>query len=123
MRFFYVNYFNVIGFGISNVRYVVGNIIYEVCIVIYCLDKLIIFFGENFLLESIDGVFCDVREDIILFGFCYDCCDVNVSLGCSIGMYFKSDFGFVGFFVKLNFLLNNYVIGFFIVVYVVIDDL
>lgn len=120
MRYFYVNYLNVIGFGISNVRYVVGNIIYEFCIVIYCLDKLIILYGENFLLESFKEFFCDVREDVILFGFCYDCYYVNVSLGCSIGMFFKSDFGFVGFFVKLNLVLNKYVIGFFIVVYVVI---
>lgn len=36
----------------SNVRFIVGIIREELCIVIYCLDKLIIFFGENVLLES-----------------------------------------------------------------------
>lgn len=122
-RFLYANYSNAIGLGISNVRYVAGNIIHEACIVIYCLDKSIIPFGENPLPESIDGVPCDVREDIILFGSCYDCRDVNASPGCSIGMYFKSDSGSAGFLAKSNLSSNNYVTGFLTAAHVAIDDL
>lgn len=122
-RYLYANHSNVIGLGISNVRSVAGNIKQEACIVIYCLDKSIIPFGENSLPESLQGVPCDVREDVILFGSCCDCRDVNASPGCSIGMYFKSDSGSAGFLAKSNLSSNNYVTGFLTAAHVAIDDL
>lgn len=119
-RSLYAKYSNVIGLGISNVRYDAGNIKHEACIVIYCLDKSIIPFGENSLPERIDEVPCDVREDIILFGSCYHCRDVNASPGCSIGMHFKSDSGSAGFLAKSNL---SSVTGFLTAAHVAIDDL
>lgn len=107
----------IVGIGISNVRCINGNFIWELCIVIYCLDKLIILFGEKFLLISINGCYCDIRENIFLFGICDDCGEENVRLGCSIGIIISNVFGLVGFLVKLKKI--NW-IGFFIVVYVVI---
>lgn len=55
-----------------------------------------------------------------MFGISMECRYENLNLGCSVGMLFKYEFGFVGFLVKLNVILENFVIGFFIVVYVVI---
>lgn len=53
---------------ISNVR-CVGDIIKdELCIVLYCLDKILIFFGENLLLDFFGGWFCDIREDSVMLG-------------------------------------------------------
>lgn len=115
----YVNYLIIVGIGISNVRFIDGIIIDMFCIVIYCLDRLIKLFGEKFLLISIGGCICDIRENIILFGICIDCGEENVKLGCSVGMIFSSVYGFVGFLVKLNFIRKDE-IGFIIVVYVVI---
>lgn len=99
VEWLYVNYLIIVGIGISNVRFLYGNIIYMFCIVIYCLDKLIILFGEKFLLISIGGCICDIRENIILFGICKYCGEENVNLGCSVGMIFSSVYGFVGFLV------------------------
>lgn len=122
-RYLYANHSNVIGLGISNVRYVAGNIIHEPCIVIYCLDKSIIPYGENSLPESLKEFPCDVREDVILFGSCYDCRYVNASPGCSIGMFFKSDSGSAGFLAKSNLASNKYVTGFLTAAHVAIQDL
>lgn len=57
---------------------------------------------------------------MVMFGISMECRYENLNLGCSIGMLFKYEFGFVGFLVKLNVILENFVISFFIVVYVVI---
>lgn len=53
---------------ISNVRCVGGIKKEELCIVLYCLDKMIIFYGEYLLLEFFEGWFCDIREDIVMLG-------------------------------------------------------
>lgn len=73
-------------------------------------------FGENKLLEKLEGYFCDIWENIIMFG-------VGVSIGFSIGILYNGEFGFVGFLVKLNVFFLIFVFGFFIVVYVVIKEL
>lgn len=69
---------------------------------------------------SIGGYLCDKRKGIFIFGLCVDCCNVNLGLGCSIGMLSDYSIGFVGFMVKFIVLLS---IGFLIVVYVLIDEL
>lgn len=117
----YANHSNVIGLGMSNVRSIAGTIREEPCIVIYCLDKSIIPFGENALPESLQNVPCDVREDIILFGSCNDC--ENVCPGCSIGISFKNEYGSAGFLAKSNLLSNIHVSGFLTAAHVAIHDL
>lgn len=52
----YSKYSNVVGIGISPVRSVGDLIQNEPCIVLYCLDKNIIPFGETQLPESIAGL-------------------------------------------------------------------
>lgn len=64
----YVRYLNVVGLKISNVRCVGGIKKDELCIVLYCLDKILLFFGENLLLDFFGGWFCDIREDIVMLG-------------------------------------------------------
>lgn len=90
----------------------------EFCIVIYCLDKNIVLFGEKLFLNFIDGVDCDYREDFVRFLMCCVIMVVyiNIELGCSIGRDEINDVGFVGFLVEI---VRNEC-GFFIVVYVVI---
>lgn len=77
---------------------------------------MFILFGENKLLEILEGYFCDIWENIIMFGG-------GVSIGFSIGILYSEVNGFVGFLVKLNVLFVIFVFGFFIVVYVVIKEL
>lgn len=57
-----------------------------------------------------------------MFGCCcFDCYDiVYLNFGCCIGVFLKC-FGFVGFLVK-NSGFDMEVLGFFIVVYVVVDN-
>lgn len=84
-------------------------IINELCIVLYCLDKNIILFGEKLLLELIVGWFCDIREDFVMFGKCLRLCllfSLNFfEFGCSIGIFFVDFVGFVGFLVELKNLI------------------
>lgn len=40
----------------------------------YSLDKDLILYGEDLLLMFFEGWYCDVREDIVMFGVvCCDC--------------------------------------------------
>lgn len=111
---------------ISNVRCVGDIKKEELCIVVYSLDKMLIFFGEKLFLEFIGGWFCDVREDIVMLGFwrCFMNClffsDNYFMKGCSIGNFLGNGLGFVGFFYKLINLINIFGSGFFIVLYVVV---
>lgn len=43
----YVNYLNVVGMGISDVRFEGDKMFEELCIVVYCLDKILILYGEK----------------------------------------------------------------------------
>lgn len=92
----------------------------------YCLDKSIVLYGEKLFLELFEGWCCDIREDFVLFGNCFNLCllcSLNFfEFGCSIGIFFVDFVGFVGFLVELKNVLNNYRLecGFLIVFYVVI---
>lgn len=78
-----------------------------------------ILYGEDLLLKIIDGWYCDVREDIVMFGICFDCWYIfYFNFGCCIGL-FLFGIGLVGFLVKLKG-FGLLVIGFLIVVYVVV---
>lgn len=81
------------------------------------------FYGEKEFFKIFEGWNCDMREDIVMFGSCFDCWKIiNLNFGCCIGLYeFLNGSGFVGFLVKENdFILER--VGFFIVVYVVVGN-
>lgn len=100
----YARYSNVIGIGISPVRCEGERIKNEPCIVLYCLDKTFIPFGENPLPESIDKFPCDLREDFVKFGTCPRNClsPILPETGCSIGRPSVDSSGSVGFLVELK---------------------
>lgn len=100
----YASYSNVIGIGISPVRCEGETIKNEPCIVLYCLDKNFIPFGENPLPESIDKFPCDLREDFVKFGTCPRNClsPILPETGCSIGRPSGNSSGSVGFLVELK---------------------
>lgn len=117
-------YTNVVGLGINNVRCIGDNIIPQPYILIYCLDKSIIPYGENKLPETIQGYSCDLREDmVIMFGTSMECRYENPNPGCSVGMSFKHEFGSAGFWAKSNATLENPVTGFLSAAHVVIQEL
>lgn len=121
----YAQYSNVIGIGISQVRCVGDMIINEPCIVLYCLDKTIIPFGEKPLPESIAGWPCDIREDFVMFGKCPRPCP-SPSLnfpesGCSIGIPSVDSAGSVGFLVESKNPIYKMQCGFLTASHVAID--
>lgn len=62
------------------------------CIIIYCLDKDLVFFGEKLFLKILEGFFCDIWEDCIMFGGCFDCYEiVYLNFGCCIGLLLLND--------------------------------
>lgn len=70
------------------------------CIVLYCLDKRLIPYGEKEIPKSLKGNPIDIREEIFMFGFCDNC--QLIDKGCSIGRPFNDSAGSVGFLVKSN---------------------
>lgn len=72
------------------------------CIIIYSLDKDFIPYGEDPLPKTLDRWHCDVREDIVMFGICYDCRHITYpNPGCCIGLL-SNGIGSAGFLVKLK---------------------
>lgn len=70
------------------------------CIIIYCLDENLIPFGEKPIPKMLEGCICDIREDIIMFGACFDCHGIDhPNYGCCIGLP-SNGYGSAGFFVK-----------------------
>lgn len=55
----FVNYFNIIGMEISNMRLDNYKMVNELCIVLFCLDVFILLFGELFLFKSFEDYLCD----------------------------------------------------------------
>lgn len=100
----YAKYSNVIGIRIGKFRRVDGDILEQPCIILYCLDKTLIPFGENPLPETLSGWPCDIREDFIMLGKCTQNCKTSKEdfpeLGCSIGMPLHEGSGSVGFFYR-----------------------
>lgn len=93
----YARYSNVVGMR-------VGKIHNQPCIVLYCLDKTLIPYGEQPLPQFLEGWPCDIREDFVLFGACPNNCQQHLQnlpeSGCSIGMPSDSSTGSVGFLVE-----------------------
>lgn len=70
------------------------------CIIIYSLDKDLIPYGEDPLPKTLDGWHCDVREDIVMFGICFDCRQITYpNPGCCIGLP-SNGIGSAGFLAK-----------------------
>lgn len=95
----YAKYSNVVGMRI-------GGIQKQPCIVLYCLDKTLIPYGEQPLPKYLAGWPCDIREDFVLFGACPNNCQQYAQnlpeAGCSIGMPSDNSSGSVGFLVESN---------------------
>lgn len=109
----------VIGLGISNVRCNGKKL--EPCIVVYCLDKNIVPFGEQPLPPTIDGWPCDHREDFATFAWCASpCLPSIIEPGCSIGPYDKYVTGSAGFFVEST--IDPQLYGFLTAAHVAIGD-
>lgn len=105
----YALFSNVVGIQVGKARRV-GNSIQEgPCIILYCLDKGLIPFGEKPLPESIAGWPCDIREDFVRFGRCFiNCPAQNQSLpdpGCCIGIKGDEHSGSAGFLYYDNCLM------------------
>lgn len=102
----YARYSAVIGIGMSQVRFDEETLLIEPCIVLYCLDKKLIPFGEKPLPKKIEKWSCDIREDFVMFGHCPTACPAsNGNLpepGCSIGLAEVETTGSVGFLVEFN---------------------
>lgn len=96
----FANHSSIIGIKKSNVRSHHDKMRNEFCIVLLCLDKSIIPYGELPLPKNLDGYPCDIREDFVMFGHCLGCQTLNI--GCSIGIPLIQSAGSVGFFVRSN---------------------
>lgn len=68
------------------------------CIVLKCLDKTIVPFGESEIPKFLQGYMVDIREDFIMFASCVNC--HQLANGCTIGRRREQSTGSVGFFVK-----------------------
>lgn len=120
----YAMFSNVVGIQIGKARRV-GNLIQkEPCIILYCLDKCLIPFGEKPLPETIAGWPCDIREDFVRFGRCPKNCPAqNQSLpdtGCSIGIKSGSSSGSAGFLYESREPTNSLGDGFFTAAHVAV---
>nr|XP_034310800.1 uncharacterized protein LOC105335643 isoform X1 [Crassostrea gigas] len=95
----YAKHSCVVGLGIGNMD-CNGQI--TPCIIIYCLDKDLVPFGEEPLPKTLEGFHCDIREDFIMFGACFDCHEIaHPNPGCCIGLP-SNGIGSAGFLAKTN---------------------
>uniref|UniRef100_A0A8W8MXB2 Uncharacterized protein n=1 Tax=Magallana gigas TaxID=29159 RepID=A0A8W8MXB2_MAGGI len=95
----YAKYSSIVGLDAGSM-YIEGEM--QPCIVIYSLDKDLIPYGEDPLPKTIDGWHCDVREDIVMFGTCFDCRQIFYpNPGCCIGLP-SFGIGSAGFLAKLK---------------------
>lgn len=111
----YGKYSNVVGIGVSNIHIGNGNVKITPCIVLYCLDKTLVPFGETPLPSHMGKYLCDTREKIVMFGSCESC--LNVNPGCDIGSHFFA--GSAGFLVNSS---NCPFTGFLTAAHVVVKD-
>ena len=90
-------YSNIVGIGVGRVK--LNEIKFgDPCIVLYCLDKSLVPFGEKKLPNFLKGCVVDTREDFFMFGSCKNC--EQLDKGCCIGRAGEESAGSVGFLVK-----------------------
>lgn len=108
----YAKHSQVVGMRIGKVRRVGVTIQNEPCIILYCLDKIIIPFGEKPLPDYIAGWPCDLREDFVMFGACPNQClpsrQTFPDPGCSIGVPLDENSGSVGFLFESRDKMKTY---------------
>lgn len=123
-NYLYKRYSNIIGIGKSNVRYDGKTFVKDPCIVLYCLDKHIIPFGEGSLPTFFEGWPCDHREEFFMLESCPSPCPSRdyafPELGCSIGPDLQTT-GSVGFMVQSQ--NNSKKTGFLTAAHVAVKDL
>lgn len=91
----FARYSNIIGIRLGQTK--------QSNIILYCLDRTIIPFGEHSLPESIAGKPCDLIENFIILGKCPSYCSEEIpEYGCSIGIPSKQGAGSVGFFYETD---------------------
>lgn len=117
----YANYSIVSGLGVDNVRYDGKESVSEPCIVIYCLDKFLLPYGEKMLPTSLGGYPCDIREGVFMFGNCADCRHKDPDPGCSICRPDGIDTGSAGFLVRST--VSKKDTGFLTAAHVAIEDI
>lgn len=118
----YANYSIVSGLGVDNVRYDGNESVNEPCIVIYCLDKILLPYGEKMLPTSLGGYPCDIREGVFMFGNCADCRHKDPDPGCTIYRPNRiDDLGSAGFLVRST--VSKKVTGFLTAAHVAIEDI
>ncbi|XP_065938350.1 uncharacterized protein [Magallana gigas] len=112
----YARHSNVVGIRIGKARRVGDTIQEQPCLVLYCLDKFLVPFGEKPLPEAIAGWPCDIREDFVRFGICPDRCLASSQNlpdpGCSIGIPSHDSSGSVGFLIESKDPLHTFEFGF-----------
>lgn len=112
----YARHSNVVGIRIGKARRVGDTIQEQPCLVLYCLDKFLVPFGEKPLPEAIAGWPCDIREDFVRFGICPDRCLASSQNlpdpGCSIGIPSDDSSGSVGFLIESKDPLHTFEFGF-----------
>lgn len=99
-RELYARYSNIIGIQIG--KRVHCDTQGQLCIILYCLDKTLIPFGEKKLPDTFAGCPCVFMEDFFMLGNCTEVCKSADSpeLGCSIGIPSDEFSGSVGFMYK-----------------------
>lgn len=91
-------YSNVV--GLSSGIMSKGKHLGQPCIVLGCLDKTIIPFGEKPLPDFLEGYPVDIKDDFTMLGHCEGC--NSLTNGCSIGIPEVNKAGSLGLFVKVK---------------------
>lgn len=122
----YATYSNIVGMQIGCVSGFGDTETESHGIILYCLDKTIIPFGENPLPDQLSKWPCSCREDLFMFGKCpKDCLSTNHKLlepGCSIGKPLCAWSGSVGFRYESMNPNNELGSGFLTAAHVAVED-
>lgn len=118
----YARYSNIIGIEIGNVKRFDSPMQEGLGVVLYCLDKTLIPFGEKPLPTYIAEWPCEVLEDLFMLGKCPNTCSNYPDPGCSIGIPSDEFFGSCGFLYESKSKDNKYKSGFFTASHVAIKD-
>lgn len=90
------------------------------CIVLHCMDKVLVPFGEKQLPLTWGGYPVDIRESFVMLA-CSDGC-TSLETGCSIGIPDKECAGSVGIFAKMRCSNEGEVSGFLTAAHVALDN-
>ena len=97
-------YSNVVGIGMGRIM-LNDTQCGDPCIVVYCLDKTLVPFGEKKIPNFLKGYIVDIREDFFMFGCGMDCRQLDK--GCCIGRAGEESAGSLGIFVTSKLSSSN----------------